>query len=355
VAPKLDDRGVFVALLGYVVVVSAMDAVLQDAFLRLAPVTMLAPFVAGALLSFRQTMVISAVFLVLTGIQYGLWQPGISTPNRAAIIASAAAVCLVSLAVCHVRVGREERINRLRLTAGAAQRLLLRSLPLPAGDVLVDGFYVAAEEETLVGGDIYEVLSTPFGTRMVICDVRGKGLGAIGASAAVLTAFREAAHQKAALPAVIDRMEQALLRYERTAGGELRDEEFVTALVVETMGPESLRVIDCGHLSPIVVSGGEVSEVALNEPGLPLGMGDLTEIPRRWQDIKVPIGGRMLMYTDGVIEARNGDGEFYPLVDRLHGWLPLPTDELLEQLRTDLNQHAGGFLQDDAALLIVQR
>lgn len=348
------DRGVFIALLAYVVVAGALDGVISDDLLRLAPVSMLAPFAAGALLSFRRTVVVCGLYLGMTVVLYGMWHGGVSTPNRIAIIASAAAVCLVSVAVCRVRVGREERMKRLRLTAGAAQRLLLRSLPLPAGDVLVDGFYVAAEKEALVGGDIYEVLSTPYGTRMVIGDVRGKGLSAIGASAAVLTAFREAAYQETALQTVVHRMEEGLLRYEEISGTE-PDEEFVTALVLETMGPESLRVIDCGHLSPYVVSGGEVVEVEINEPGLPLGLGGLTGAPRRWQDIKVPIGGRVLMFTDGVIEARNPDGDFYPLTERLREWPLLPTSELLNRLRADLHTHAGGRLRDDAALLVVQR
>jgi serine phosphatase RsbU (regulator of sigma subunit) len=337
------------------VLATVADAVTSDAVVRLAPVTMLAPFVAGALLSMRQTVVVCVVFMALTGIEYGLWQPDLSTANRVTIVGSAAAVCVVSLAVCRVRLRREERIRRLGLTAGAAQRLLLRSLPLPAGEVTVDGFYVAAEQESMVGGDIYEVLSTPYGARMVIGDVRGKGLAAIGASAAVLTAFREAAYQEPALSTVVQRMEQGLLRYETGPGGAFDEEEFVTALVVETIGAEGLRVIDCGHLNPFVVGGGRVVEVLLDEPGLPLGMADLADVPRRLQDIRVPLGGRVLMCTDGVIEARNGRGEFYPLADRLHEWLLLPTGELLDRLRTDLNRHAGGALRDDAALLVVQR
>jgi serine phosphatase RsbU (regulator of sigma subunit) len=128
----------------------------------------------------------------------------------------------VSLFVFRVRLEREERIKRLRLTAAAAQRLLLRSLPLLSGYVVADGFYVAAEREAMVGGDIYEVLSTPYGTRMVIGDSRGKRLPAIGASAAVLTAFREGAYLQPDLRTVVERMEQGLLRREDEAARERR-------------------------------------------------------------------------------------------------------------------------------------
>jgi serine phosphatase RsbU (regulator of sigma subunit) len=346
-------RSVFVALLAYIVLVSAVDAATSDEVIRLTPMATLAPIAAGALLTLRQTVVVCAFYLGLTSILYGVWHPGVSAPNQATIIGSAIVVVLASLGVCRVRLEREERIRRLRLTAGAAQRLLLRSLPLPTGDVVVDGFYVAAEKEALVGGDIYEVLATPYGTRLVIGDVRGKGLAAIGASAAVLTAFREAAYREPDLQVVVKLMEQGLLRYGNDAGDAA--EEFVTALVVETMGPEALRVIDCGHVSPFVISGGEVVEVDIDDPGVPLGLSDLTSAPRRWQDIKVPTGGRVLMCTDGVLEARDADGAYYPLPERLNRWLHLPTGLLLERLRADLTRHAGGFLSDDAALLVVQR
>jgi hypothetical protein len=348
------DRGAFATLLAYVVVLSVADAMTSDDQIRLAPLSALAPIAAGALLSLRKTATICALYLALTGLVYGM-HPGVSTPNQVTIICSAIAVCVVSLVVCWVRLEREERIQRLRLTAGAAQRLLLRALPIPAGDALVDGFYVAAEQEALVGGDLYEVLSTPYGTRIVIGDVMGKGLPAIGASAAVLTAFREAAYREPDLHTIVRSMEEALLRHERGKRSSEVEEQFVTALVLETMGPSALRAIDCGHVSPFILSAGEVVEVRLDDPGLPLGLADLARVPRRWQDIKAPVGGRMLMCTDGVVEARNARGEYYPLAERLQQWLHLPTSQLLEHLQADLTRHAGGHLDDDAAVLVIQR
>ncbi|MFJ8592390.1 PP2C family protein-serine/threonine phosphatase [Streptomyces sp. NPDC093598] len=347
-------RSVFAALVAYLVLISVLDEVTYDSAIRLAPAAALAPVVACALLSLRRTAVICALYVVSTALLYGPWGLDLSVANRVTVLGSALALSVVTLFVCRVRVQREERFNRLRLTAGAAQRLLLRSLPLPAGEVMTDGFYLAAEKEALVGGDIYEVLSTPYGVRVVIGDVRGRGLAAIGASAAVLTAFREAAYRDPVLQTVVDRMEEALVRYEPGVRCE-PEEEFVTALVAEMMGPEALRVIDCGHVPPFVISGDEVVEVQIKEPGLPLGLQELAGEPRCRQDIKIPRGGRMVLCTDGVIEARDPDGEFYPLAERLRQWLHLPTAELLERLREDLPRHAGGHLGDDAALLVIQR
>jgi serine phosphatase RsbU (regulator of sigma subunit) len=352
-ARLVEEKSVFAALVVYLVLISTLDAVTTDAFLRLAPFMVLAPIVAAALLGLRQTAVVSGLYLVLTVLDYGLFIPGISVQNRVITCVSALAVCVASLFVCRVRLEREERIKRLRLTAGAAQRLLLRSFPLLAGDVVVDGFYEAAEREAVVGGDIYEVLLTPFGTRMVIGDVRGKGLPAIGASAAVLTAFREGAYLEPDLTTVVERMEQGLLRWEDESARE-PEEEFVTALIAETLG-RNLRVIDCGHVPPFVLAGGEVTEARFEEPGLPLGLADLADARRCCQDIKVPSGGRVLMCTDGINEARSPQGEYYPLAERLHAWGELSTGDLLEQLHADLARHVGGVHNDDAAVLVVQR
>lgn len=239
------DRGAFTALVAYLALIGALDTVMPDPLLRLTPFAVLAPVVAAALLSLRMTAAVCALYLVLTGLNYGLLIQHISEPNWVAISVSALAACLVSLVVYRVRLEREERIKRLRPTAGAAQRLLLRSLPLQAGDVTADGFYEAAEREAIVGGDIYEVLWTPYGTRMVIGDVRGKGLPAIGASAAVLTTFREGTYREPDLRTVVALMEEGLLRWEDQSARE-PEEEFVTALIVETLGRD-LRVIDCGH------------------------------------------------------------------------------------------------------------
>lgn len=347
------DGAAFTALVAYLGLIGVLDPAIPDPVLRLAPFAVLAPVVAAALLSLRMTAVVCGLYLMLTGLDYGLFIPAISVQNRVAISVAALAACLVSLFVCRVRMEREERIKRLRLTAGAAQRLLLRSLPLQAGDVTADGFYEAAEREAMVGGDIYEVLWTPYGTRMVIGDVRGKGLPAIGASAAVLTAFREGAYREADLQTVVALMEEGLLRWEDQSARE-PEEEFVTALIAETLG-RNLRVIDCGHVPPFILADGQVTEARFEDPGLPLGLADLAATPRQWQDIKVPSGGRVLMCTDGILEARSPQAEYYPLAERLRAWAELPTGDLLEKLHEDLSNHVGGTLTDDAAVLVVQR
>jgi serine phosphatase RsbU (regulator of sigma subunit) len=103
--------------------------------------------------------------------------------------------------MCHRRIARNERMARLRFTATAMQREILAPLPQHTPEVVVSGVYEPVDEDKLVGGDVYDVVASPFGTRVLIGDVQGKGLPAIGAAFSIIGAFREAAYREPELVA----------------------------------------------------------------------------------------------------------------------------------------------------------
>ncbi|MDT3400409.1 PP2C family protein-serine/threonine phosphatase, partial [Streptomyces sp. B1866] len=120
-------------------------------------------------------------------------------------------------------------------------------------------------------------------------------------------------------------------------------------------GPLRLAYVDCGHVAPYLIrADGGVSELE-PEPSLPLGLGELAQAPRTEQRAEVPADARVLLCTDGVVEARSPGGEFFPLAERLDRWAALPTPQLLRRLREDLDAHTRGRLEDDAAVLIMER
>ncbi|WKX73525.1 PP2C family protein-serine/threonine phosphatase [Streptomyces sp. XD-27] len=360
------SNSLFVALLGYIAVVVLVDQLVPRST-RLDVYAAAAPLVAAALCSYRQAVVIAVVdFLVLSGLSG--WVPDDPhAVNKITALVGDALLSGVAIVVARLLRDRDALTERLIVTGEAAQRALLRQLPLRSADVVVDGFYVSSQRDALVGGDIYEVVETPYGTRVLVGDVQGKGLRTLGAGAAVLTAFREAAFHRRSLVSGVNAMEQGLRRYNRSTGEneDAAAERFVTALVFgveqDHPGPRSaqevpLLLVDCGHVAPYLIrADGTVRELEPESPGLPLGLGELVERPRSVQRVAVPVGSRIFACTDGVTEARDPDGTFYPLADRLGGWASLPTPELLARLRADLDAHTGGRLQDDAAALIMER
>ncbi|MGW4551410.1 PP2C family protein-serine/threonine phosphatase [Streptomyces violaceorubidus] len=243
-----------------------------------------------------------------------------------------AVVTLLSAALCGVRRRAESRFRRVQAVAEAVQLALLRPLPARIGPLRVAGFYRAADDEALIGGDLYSVRPTPFGIRVIVGDVKGKGISATQTVATVISSFQEAALLQPSLSQVAERIDVAL-QLDRDnpptepmgAGpaytpGEApgpADEVFVTAVLLEfSADARTVRVLDRGHQPLVSIRQGTVS-VAETDHSLPLGMSDLLTAPPRAVTHLLDPGDILIAYSDGVTEARDGAGTFYPLRERL--------------------------------------
>ena len=111
---------------------------------------------------------------------------------------------------------------------------------------------------------------------MIIGDVQGKGLPAIGTGFAALGAFREAAVREPELTAVADAVEDAVVRHNAFSAETGEAERFVTALLLGFDGGDRVRAVNCGHLPPRLLCDGAASAVALHRTSVPLGMADLS-------------------------------------------------------------------------------
>ena len=176
---------------------------------------------------------------------------------RIVIIGTEFAVIMVSV-LSWVAVRSTQRQQRVlfdvRTVAEVAQQVLLRALPTNLVSLRSAVRYVAAAAEARIGGDLYEVTTTPFGDRLIIGDVRGKGLPAVEAAADVLGIFREAAHQEGDLAAIAARMNAALARRPQS-----ESEEFVTAVLVSVApGSSQAEIVNCGHPSALLGHDGVV-------------------------------------------------------------------------------------------------
>ncbi|MEV0787128.1 PP2C family protein-serine/threonine phosphatase [Streptomyces sp. NPDC050423] len=346
-------RDVFLATMAATAVVVVLGLLTGTAVLLLGLLVFLPAF-AAALCSPRQTALVSA-WVSLVVVAPVVFQPGERILDR--VILTLFAVGFGALAVygTRVRVTREGAMVRLRSTAAAMQRQILRPLPLLTDDVLVDGVYEPLQEDKLVGGDIYDVAATAWGTRVLIGDVQGKGLAAIGMAIDVVGAFREAAHREPTVTALVDALEAAVVRHNDYAGQRGEPERFVTALVLGVDAGTDTQFVGCGHIPPYLLHEGVVTAVGAGEEHVPLGLADLVDEPRTVAWFAFPAGATLLLCTDGLTEARSRDGAFYPLEARFGGRVDITAGRLIGSLVDDVRNFTAGVQQDDLAVLAVRR
>ncbi|MFF3906935.1 SpoIIE family protein phosphatase [Streptomyces sp. NPDC001848] len=91
------------------------------------------------------------------------------------------------------------------------------------------------------------------------------------------------------------------------------------------------------------------------EPAPPLGLGAMSDDAYTAATFPFHEGDRILLHTDGVTETRDREGTFYPLAERVLRWADRAPRSLLKELTTDLRAYAGGPLDDDMAMMVVQR
>ncbi|MEV6837801.1 PP2C family protein-serine/threonine phosphatase [Streptomyces sp. NPDC051133] len=271
----------------------------------------------------------------------------------ASYVCTALVGVLGTLLAAH-RIRRERTLADVRFVAEIAQRVLLRPVPHRIGNLLMESLYLSAAAEARIGGDLYEAVPTAYGVRLLIGDVRGKGLLAVETAAALLGAFREAAHDEPDLPALAGRVETSMSRRATQLGGNETAERFVTAVFAEIPAAgRVVRVVNCGHPPPLCLRAGEVRELDSGRSAPPLNLGVLVGDPYHVDVWPFRPGDQLLLYTDGVTETRDAAGAFYPLLQRLRSWGALSPRELLERLHEDLLAYSGSRLQDDTAALAV--
>ena len=276
-------------------------------------------------------------------------QAGVPGPELAAVLSALAAVTLASGLASALRGRRERVLDAVRSVAETAQHALLSPVPATVGPFQAAVRYSAAAAEARIGGDLYALIPTPYGVRLIVGDVRGKGLPAVGTAALVLGVFREAADDEPDLLAVVDRIERSLAR-------NLGADDFVTAVVAGYPRPGHLEVVNCGHAPPLLVhASGDLVTVEPTHPAPPLGLRALTGHTPDLQVLPFTDGDQLLLYTDGVTEARDRGRAFYPLHEGLARHACHEPARTLDALHEELLTHVGGRLHDDAALLLIRK
>ncbi|MEU1629979.1 SpoIIE family protein phosphatase [Streptomyces sp. NPDC020096] len=317
------------------------------------PLVAVACVAAGATLPLRRTAVVAAAIVV--AILWWTFRQGTFGPLHGAVEAGNVIIgALVGLEVNRVISRYGQRLEAVTTVSEVAQLALLPDPPQRLGPLTVAALYRAAQSEARIGGDAYAVEETPYGIRLLIADVRGKGLGAVRAVSVLLGAFREAAEQAPDLAELAGRLEHALLREARRRDGEERVEGFVTALVGELdLDGGEMRLLNRGHPSPYLLYGsGTVRPLDPAEPDLPLCMGTLHPRRASADTFAFPPDATLLLVTDGVTEARDRAGNLYDPAVRLTGRGPFgEPGETIDTLVRDIDRWTGGHNADDMAVL----
>jgi hypothetical protein len=248
-------------------------------------------------------------------------------------------------------VARARRRNDPTLAA-EIQWGILPPLTFTSPRVNVAGALEPAYE---VAGDSLDYAVGPSCTHLGAFDAVGHGLASARISVMTIFAYRHARRSGLSLEATARRVDEVI----RDTHGP---EAFCTAVLAELdTACGRLRWVNAGHPEPLLIRQGRYVGTLRVPTWRPLGLGDDTALPPSELvvgETQLEPGDRVLLYTDGVVEARSSGGEFFGQ-DRLADLITRDLDGLTvaETMRRAVKailEHQHGKLDDDASLLLVE-
>ncbi|NUS72931.1 MAG: serine/threonine-protein phosphatase [Corynebacteriales bacterium] len=333
-------RAGVVAACVFAIFIAGLDLV-QNPAQELAGLLVAAPFIACVFAPYRHVLAVGAFATVLATVP-GMFDEDTTSARQLILLIAMVGCTLLAALISTLRERADAQVASLSRLADVAQQAVLRPVGPQIGNLSVAVRYVSASANADIGGDLYEAVDTPYGVRILIGDVRGKGLDAVRLASAVLGSYRHVAYERADLRAIVSDLDRAVARSVET-------EDFVTMCLIEERGG-TLTVLNCGHPAPLLLRGGKVIALEPATTAPPLGfMPTATARTERLEP-----GDRVLLYTDGLTEARRA-GQFFPLKGRAwrilgHGTV---ADGLLS-LENALGTWVDGNLDDDIALVLLE-
>jgi sigma-B regulation protein RsbU (phosphoserine phosphatase) len=243
----------------------------------------------------------------------------------------------------------EEAETRARQLAETLQATFLPPSALVVPGLDVAGSYRPAGDGSEVGGDFYDVFPTGQGTHAVVLgDVSGKG-----ASAAVVTALTRHVIQG---EIIHERSPGKVLEVLHAAMCNAYPDRFCTALLLDVAVADEVHMTlaAAGHQLPLRTDGRTTSRVG--KTGTVVGMLDEVRIP----DATITLGPKdvLILYTDGVTEARDEDGAFFG-EERVAALAAAHAGESSGAIATALADAAvefqHGVPRDDIAIVVLRR
>jgi serine phosphatase RsbU (regulator of sigma subunit) len=241
------------------------------------------------------------------------------------------------------------RLYEERASTASTLQASLRPPALPELPGLrIAARYRAAHERMDIGGDFYDVHGTPEDVSVVIGDVCGKGVEAAVLTGQARQTIKTAARFDRSPAVVLEALNDVLYadgadRFVTVAVGRLRPAEEGTHVTLAV----------AGHPAPLIVRrDGTVTEPAVR--GTVAGVW--ANLTYREVELLLAPGDLMLLFTDGVFEARNQDGFFGEerLRELVAGYAGANPETLCEAVEQRVVEHLGGAEHDDIALLAIR-
>jgi serine phosphatase RsbU (regulator of sigma subunit) len=241
------------------------------------------------------------------------------------------------------------RLRRSREMSIAAeiQWELLPPLTFGTERVVISG---ALEPSYEIGGDTFDYAVNGGVVDLMVLDAVGHGLPAALLATAAIGAYRGGRRQGRSLPETSALMDAVIAQ-------QFPASQFATAVLARLdLDTGRLSWVNAGHPAPLVVRDNALLPAPSCPSSRPLGLQDGPATECRMQ---LQPGDRVLLYTDGIVEARSPQGEFFG-EERLADFVIRaeaagdPPPETLRRLMQSVMAHQAGRLQDDASIVVVE-
>ena len=241
------------------------------------------------------------------------------------------------------------KLRRIRPLSIAAeiQWELVPPLTFSSERIVITG---ALEPSYEIGGDTFDYAVNEGVADLMVLDAVGHGLPAALLATAAIGAYRAGRRQELPLPEI-----SALM--DRVIAEQFPGSRFATAVLARLdLDSGQLTWVNAGHPAPLVVRETSLLPPHACPSSRPLGLQDGPAAECR---IHLQPGDRVLLYTDGIVEARSPAGEFFG-EERLADFVVRaqaagdPPPETLRRLMQSVLDHQAGRLQDDASIVLVE-
>ena len=241
------------------------------------------------------------------------------------------------------------RLRRRKTLSLAAEMQwdLLPPLTFGTDRVVITGGLEPAYD---IGGDSFDYAVNGDTAELLVIDAVGHGLPAAVLASVAISAYRHARRNALDLPDIAAAVNTAI-------EAQIGDSQFATAVLARLdIDTGRLRWINAGHPEPLILRGSSLVRPPVCPPARPLGLQLDKPV---CCETRLEPGDRLLLYTDGITEARSPDGEFFGeqrLADVIAAAIAAgkPAPETVRRLIRGVLDHQADQLQDDASIVVLE-